>query len=126
MEHTSVVIFTSVEFFLDAILVEVEQRCDLRGHPKECQIGRAMLEIPAAAVTMDTGEPHLADLLLPRSFNEVLPGLPDRRVERAAPLVDRQRLEGVLDVCTEFDVEELVGTAARMHHSKRPTRRDAE
>ena len=67
----------------------------LFGHPQKGDFREPGLGVAAADVAVDACEPDLLERLVPG----VVLLDPERRHERAAPLVDRERLVGVEHVC---------------------------
>lgn len=108
---------------LDEVLIEDEPA---RGrpvdHPQQRDVGERRLEVAAADVRVDSGEPHLLHNLSNG------PGLllPEGRREWPPTFVDRHGVIGKIHGCAQVDVVERPAVAERQVDEPHPDLGDAE
>ena len=108
----------------DVVRVEVEEGLELGDHPGQGDVGDALVRVAAADVGVHAWEPDLAEhgLVVARF-------LPHGGLEGGAPLVERERLERVLDAVAQAGVVEVVlldGAALQAHRFEPGDAWDAE
>ena len=102
-----------IDFVADRIFVEVEQLVlgQKSAHPQKWYVGGTVVRISAADVRVDAGKPDLMDGLIHGGRLQIVP---NRGLEGFALFVDRQTVEGILDMGPEGRIDEFIGVGTRM------------